>query len=148
MAVKLKGSREDQYNVTVAIDAPDPKNNINLGTFDKMSGGDQDSEETKYRPGNMGDEISLGGNRMVSNITVSRIYDLARDHNDVKKILALVGVGNVTVTKQPLDVGKNPFGSPIVYTGTLKSVKLPDHDSTSSSPGMLELEISAAGTIG
>jgi hypothetical protein len=48
-------SRLDQYNVTVSLDGTP------LGTFDKMTGGEIDSEETKYKPGGMAPQVSLGG---------------------------------------------------------------------------------------
>jgi hypothetical protein len=135
-------SREDQYAVTVQVDA------VSLGTFDKLSGGELDSEETKYRPGGMGAEVSLGGPKTVTNITVSRIYSLDADHStNLSTLKASVGKGVATVTKQPLDADGNTYGSPIVYTGVLKNVKLPDHDSGSNDPGMLELEISTNGTV-
>lgn len=135
-------SRLDQYNVTVKVGT------TNLGTFDKMTGGEIDSEELKYKPGAMATEISLGGPVTVGNITVSRLYDLNRDHGQVPTIKAAVGKGVVTVTKQPLDVNKAPFGSPIVYTGTLKQLKLPEPDSEGSgTAAMIELEITSTGLV-
>ena len=77
-------SREDQYNVTVVVGSSVVGQ---LGTFDKMSGGEIDSEEAKYRPGNMGAEISLGGYRMVTNITLSRLFVQGRDTGVVEQLL-------------------------------------------------------------
>lgn len=135
-------SLENQYSVTVRVGA------INLGVFDRFSGGEVDSEETKYSPGAMGPQVSLGGKTTVGNVTVSRLYELARDHAVSKDLIAAVGKSEVTVTKQPLDADRNPYGAPHVYTGKLKSVSFPDHNSESSDPGMLELEVSSAGAIG
>lgn len=135
-------SRLDQYNVTVKVGT------TNLGTFDKMTGGEIDSEELKYKPGAMQTEISLGGPVTVGNINVSRLYDLNRDHGLVPTIKAAVGKGSVVVTKQPLDINKTPFGSPIVYTGTLKQLKLPEPDSEGSgTAALIELEITSTGLV-
>lgn len=134
-------SREDQYSVTVNID------NTDLGVFDKLTGGEIDSEESKFRPGGMASQVSLGGYKTVSNLTVSRLYDLARDHLKVQFLLERVGKGSATISKQPLDVNGNPFGAPIVYTGKLKQVKLPDHDSESADAAMIELEFSPNATV-
>lgn len=137
----MAGTRADQYNVTVSI------NGTNYGTFDKMTGGDVDSEETKYNPGAMGASISLGGRRTVTNVTVQRLYDLQRDHHLVPTLLSLAGKADMTVSKQPLDADGNAFGSPVVYTGKLKMVQLPEHDSESNSAAMMSLEMSSAGTV-
>ncbi len=134
-------SREDQYSVTVSIDGTD------LGVFDKLTGGEVDSEETKFRPGGMQPHVSLGGYKTVNNVTVSRLYDLSRDHLKVPFLLDRVGKGTATISKQPLDTNGNPFGPPIVYTGKLKQVTLPDHDSESSDAAMIELEFSPSGTV-
>lgn len=141
-------SRQDQYNVTVSIDGKDQ------GTWDKMSGGEIDSEELKYKPGAMAPQVSLGGSVSVSNITVSRLYDLARDHSGTAGssgaafLKSRVGKAEVTVTKQPLDINGATFGAPIVYTGKLKQVKFPDADSEGNNAAMVELEISSAGAVG
>lgn len=131
-------SREDQYNVTVAV-AGKP-----LGTFDKLEGGEVDSEDHKFKPGGMAQEVSLGGSKSVNNVTVHRLYKLDRDHPLASFLIANVGKGDVVATKQPLDVDGNPFGKPIVYKGKLKQYTLPDHDSTSSSEALFQIEISAA----
>jgi hypothetical protein len=137
----MAGTRQDQYNVTVAI------NGTNYGTFDKMSGGDIDSEETKYNPGAMGAAVSLGGRKTVTNVTVSRLYDLQRDHHNAPTWIAAAGKADMTVVKQPLDADGNAFGAPIVYTGKLKMVQLPEHDSESNTAAMVTFEMSSAGTV-
>jgi hypothetical protein len=134
-------SREDQYAVSVVIDAR------NLGIFDKMGGGEVDSDDSKYRPGGMGAEISLGGTVSVGNLNISRMYDLERDHPLAPWLLSRAGKGQCRIIKQPLDTDGNAFGAPTVYTGRLKQVSLPDVDSESSDAGMLGLEVSSASTV-
>lgn len=134
-------SREDQYNVTVSIDG------TNLGTFDKMEGGEIDSEETRFKPGNMGPHVSLGGSIIVGNVTVTRLYDLLRDHPQVAFLKGRVGKGVMVVAKQSLDVNGNAFGKPVVYTGRFKMLTLPDVDSESADPAFMELEMTPFGTV-
>jgi hypothetical protein len=135
-------SRSDQYDVTVAIEGLG-----NLGTFDTFKGGEVDSDEQKYRPGGMGDPVSLGGAVTMGNVTVGRNYILERDHVIVHKLLALVGRANIVAVKQPLDLNKVPYGRPLVYQGKVKMVTPPEHDSTSSDPSMLEIEFVPTGTV-
>ena len=134
-------SRKDQYRVTVSVDG------LDLGVFDTFEGGEVDSEEKKYKPGGMAPEVSLGGSKSVSNITVGRLYVLERDHALLPTLFAKVGKGTVTANKQPLDVDGNVFGKPLVYTGKLKTVTPPDADSNSGDEAILALEISSAGTV-
>lgn len=135
-------SREDQYNVTVEVSY----NGVakSLGTFDKMTGGEIDSEESIFHPGGMAQAISLGGRVNVGNVTVSRLYDLARDHAIAGFLLGGVGKAEVTVTKTSLDVDGNAYGTPFVYQGKLKAFTPPEPDSESSDPAMFDLEISSA----
>jgi hypothetical protein len=135
-------SRQDQYNVTVAIEGLGQ-----LGTFDTFKGGEVDSDEQKYRPGGMADPVSLGGAVTMGNVTVSRNYVLNRDHDTIHTLLSLAGKATITVSKQPLDTNRVPYGRPLVYTGKLKTVTPPEHDSTSSDPAMLELEFVPTGTV-
>ena len=135
------GQRADQYAVSVTIDG------VNTGVWDKMSGGELDSEETKYKPGGLGSPISLGGSINPGNVTVSRLFDKDRDQPAAHGWLARVGKAAVTVTKQPLDVDGNTYGAPMVYSGTLKMVTPPEVDSESSDPALIELEVSTDATI-
>jgi hypothetical protein len=134
-------SRLDQYNVTVSLDGTP------LGTFDKMTGGEIDSEETKYKPGGMAPQVSLGGSVTVNNVTVSRLYRLDRDKAFESQLKSAVGKGAVKVTKQSLDVNGATFGSPLVYSGTLKQLTFPEPDSESSAAALVALEISSASVV-
>lgn len=135
-------SREDQFSVSAVMAYEGATRD--LGVFDKFDGGEVDSEESKFHPGGMAEQISLGGRVEVGNVTVSRLYDLARDHSDVGWVLRGAGKALVTVTKTSLDVDGNVYGRPLVYRGTLKTVTPPSHDSESSDPAMIEIEISSA----
>jgi hypothetical protein len=119
--------------------------NIPFGVWDKLEGGAVDSEETKYYPGGMRPQVSLGGRKTTDNITVRRLYRLSRDHDEAKRFVNWVGSANVVVTKQPMDLDGNPYGLPIVYSGTLKRVEFPDHDSESSDAGLISLEVTVDG---
>lgn len=136
-------SRQDQYSVTVSVEGLG-----NLGVFDKFTGGAVDSDEQKYRPGGMAPPVSLGGAVTMDNVVVSRMLDLQRDWALLRKLLNVAGLANITATKQPLDVNKVPFGRPLVYSGKIKTVTPPEHDSTSSDPGIFDIEFVPTGTIG
>ena len=135
-------SRQDQYAVSVTIDG------VNTGIWDKLTGGEVDSEETKYKPGAMAKEVSLGGSVNTGNVTVSRLYVLPRDHTSIKGWLNRVGKAPVTVSKQSLDTDGNVFGDPLVYSGILKMVTPPEVDSESSDAALVEIEVSTSGTVG
>lgn len=134
-------SREDNFSVTVKIGSTD------WGVWDKLSGGAIDSEELKYKPGAMAPAVSLGGSVNVENITVSRLFSRDVVQQKRKELYRAVGSALVTVTKQPLDGDRNPYGSPDVYTGILKTVTPPDADSESNDAALIAIEISSNGTI-
>lgn len=133
--------RVDQYDTRVTVDGRD------LGTFDKLTGGEIDSEETTYKPGGMGPRISLGGSVNVGNVTVSTLYDLSRIHLIIHWLIGRVGRGQIVVNKQPLDPDGNAFGRPLVYRGVLKQVNPPEVDSESSDAALIEMEMTPNGTV-
>jgi len=133
--------RADTYDIQVAVD------NRPLGTWDKLTGGEIDSEEYQFKPGAMGAPVSLGGSVNVGNVTVERLYDLATVHTQVHWLISRVGKGTVVIKKQPLDVNKNAFGRPITYRGILKQVIPPEVDSESSDAALLGLEVTCDGTV-
>jgi hypothetical protein len=134
-------SRLDQYAVSVSIDG------TSLGVFDKMSGGEIDSEETKYKQGGMVPPVTLGGSISVGNVTVQRLFRLDRDKQQESFLKSRVGKGSVTVSKQSLDVDGNPYGSPTVYRGTYKQLTFPEPDSESSAAALLQIEVSSATVV-
>src|SRR5215831_5454 len=134
-------TRQDTYNVSVTVFRPEnSKVAIIKGTWDKLTGGEVDSDDTKYYPGGMVDPISLGGRKSVGNLTISRLYRLERDHDAAQAMINAAGKSKVTVSKQPLDLDGNSSGRPIVYNGILKRVTFPEVDSEASGAGMIEIE--------
>jgi hypothetical protein len=114
--------------------------------WDKRSGGELDSEEYKFSPGAMAPSVSLGGRKTIGNITVSRLYRLVRDHQNLLQFLYNhVGKASMTVSQQPLDIDGNTFGKPIVWHGTLKRVTVPEMDSEGSDAALIELEMTVEG---
>lgn len=138
-------TRQDTYTVNVQLEDVATGNMLNLGTFDKFAGGAVDSDDNKYYPGGMVPPISLGGRRTVDNVTVSRLYRLARDHDHVQRHINGVGRAQMVVTKQPMDIEGHVYGRPIVYRGTLKRFLAPEVDSEASAAGLFELEMSVEG---
>src|SRR5262245_11254926 len=133
--------RQDQWSVALSVDG------VDLGIWDKASGGEIDSEETTYKPGAMAPPIALGGSVNVGALTVSRLYDLQRDHLQVHWLISRVGKGAAVAKRQPLDVDGNAFGKPITYTCRLKQVNPPEYDSESSDAALIELELTPQGTV-
>ncbi|HKV66544.1 MAG TPA: hypothetical protein VJN72_00535 [Gaiellales bacterium] len=127
-------TREDTQLVTLRVD------DVDFGVFDKKTGGNADSEETKYTPGGMAKEVSLGGRQTHENITLSREFDWGRDGPGVAYLIGRRGRAAVTIGQQFLDIDGNARGNPITATGTLKSVQVPDHDSSGNDAALLELE--------
>jgi hypothetical protein len=132
-------TREDTWLISLSIDGRD------LEVWDRWSGGEIDSDDSKYRPGGLAAEISLGGTRTVGNITLGRDYDYLRDHPLLPWLISKVGTGRASIGRQPLDLTGSPQGVPLTYTGTLKAVTPPDIDSMSNDAAILELEFSLDG---
>jgi hypothetical protein len=135
-------SRADQYAVTVTADG------ANLGIWDKLEGGEIDSEETKYKPGGMLPQVSLGGTVEVGNVTVSRLYTLDDLVGKLRNLRGRVGKADMVVNRQSLDIDGNSYGDAWVYRGKLKTLTLPEIDSESSDAAVVALEITPAGTVG
>jgi hypothetical protein len=136
-------SRQNQAAVTLTVDG------VDLGVWDKLSGGEIDSDETKYKPGGMGPHVSLGGAVEVGDLTVSRLYVLGRDTEKIHWLISRVGKGDCVCARSSLDADGNAWGTPgLVYTGKLKTLTPPELDSESSDAALIELVISPTGTIG
>lgn len=141
-------TRQDTWLVSVKVQNITRPNSglIDLGTWDKKTGGAVDSEELRYKPGGMAPSVSLGGSKNVENVVVSRLYRLVRDHQELLPwLMAGVGKARMQVSQLPLDIEGNSFGRPIIWTGTLKRCTPPEHDSESSDAAMIELEMTVEG---
>ena len=134
-------TREDTWLVTINIEGRD------LGIFDKLEGGEVDSDENKYYPGGMAPEISLGGRQTIGELTASRYYDTQRDHPIFAWIRQQAGAGRGIVSAVPLDFHGNPAGPPIVYTGIVKTANLPDIDSESGDAAVMEIAFTPDGLV-
>lgn len=132
--------RQDQWSNTVTI------NGRPMGVWDTLDGGESDSEETKYKPGGMQPEISLGGSRSIGNLTLARLLT-RQDWDFMRTAMNNTGTWRCTVSRQPLDIDGNPFGRPLTYRGVLKTVTPGATDSSSSDAQMWEIVVSTEGSV-
>ncbi len=140
-------SRQSQSLIFVSVELTPGKMTRLPDPFDKRTGGDADSGETKYKPGGMGPEVPLGGTPTVSNVTVTRYYDLDRDHDLATALAGRVGRAKMSVSDQPLDANGIPVGKPRIWTGILKTVNFPDSDSGSDTASTFDLVCSTGGRV-
>lgn len=139
------GTRQNQWITTVALTDPATGETRNLGAYDKQTGGGVDSEESVYMAAG-GERRSLGGTVTPDNVVVSRNYDQVADGANLGWILALVGRGVASITKQPTDGGFVATSRPIVWAAaTLKRCTPPEVDSESNTAGQIELEFTPSG---
>jgi hypothetical protein len=132
--------RMDQWSNTVVIDGRP------FGVWDTLDGGESDSEETKYRPGGMKPQVSLGGSRSIGNLTLSRLLSRP-DWTYARSLMSRTGQAKCVVSRQPLDTDGNPWGTPLTYRGTLKTVTPGGSDSNSSDAQTWEIVISTEGSV-
>jgi hypothetical protein len=148
MADTPRPTRQDTWLISVQVENPgNPGHMIDYGTFDKMTGGAKQSQATQYRPGGMGDPISLGGKPTVTNVVVSRLARVYRDLQNIRQLLDAVGQSKMVVSRVPLDFEGNTYaGIPqMVYTGKLDRVSVPDIDSEGNAATLIELEMVVEG---
>jgi hypothetical protein len=136
-------SLESLSRVTASVDGIGP-----LGQFATRTGGNADSEEAKHSDGGGLPERALGGRPTTENVTITREFRPDRDLPLRNRLLAARGRRHMVVTDQPLDADYNAIGSPTVWTGIVKSVNMPDSDSMSNDPAMVEIEMSTDAVVG
>jgi hypothetical protein len=134
-------TRQDTWQIRMHLSDPQ----VWLGVWDKKTGGEIDSDETKYNPGAMRDPISLGGKKTVGNITLQRIYDRVDDHDNIMRLINGVGKRKCRVSVHPMTFFGHNWGKALLYDGVLKRVSLPDVDSESNSAALIEVEITIDG---
>jgi hypothetical protein len=131
------GQRSDLFSVAVTATDPATGESRQIGLWDGLSGGELDSEETVYN--------ASGGKTTPGNVVLKRLYDLTRDNPNEAFMLALVGRGDISVSKQPTNSAYAASGRPMSYLGTLKRYTPPEVDSDSSDPAMVEIEVTVKG---
>ena len=133
-------TREDTWLVTVTV------GDRALGVFDGFSGGEIDSEEALYSPGGMAAEISPR----------RPAHDRQRDRQPLLRPGARLAADQVARRRRsasarcsigytPLDPSGARGGDPLTYSGTLKTVTPPEHDSTGNDAAQIELEFTCDG---
>jgi hypothetical protein len=135
--------RNDQFKVTVSITGV----TMDTDPWDTTTGGDTDSTETKYRPGGMAPEVSLGGSVSVANLVLTRNFMAGRDDTLIADLRSAAGKKPASVTIQPLDGDGNPFGTGETFKGILQRVRGPQPDSMSQDAAMIEMEIAPGATV-
>lgn len=120
----------------------------NLGVFDTWSGGNVTADNTKHRRGGMGEQVAVGGPSTIDDVTISRDYDLERDHQHAHWLSNAVGRAWVVAAKQYLDTDGVKFGRPIIITGVLIGYNQPEGDSDSGDVAMFEIVINPNGAVG
>lgn len=135
--------RQDQWQNTVTIDG------TSYGVWDTMAGGAVGATETKYSPGGMGPQVSLGGKSNVDNLTLGKLLEPnTTEWGRVKHLMATrTGKADVSVSRQPLDIDGNPFGEPLTYTGKLLTVTPGDTDSNSEAAQVWQITVSTHGSV-
>lgn len=128
---------ENRFQVNLSIDGED------WGIWDSQSGGEVEAELSSYQPGgaNVDPIVEQNKKKPPSEITLSRHYDIDRDHARIDELEAKVGVGYCVISKQPLDGDDNPLGKPKTNTGRLMSMSPPDYDSESEDTAKIEITI-------
>jgi hypothetical protein len=127
------GQTQQQVLLTAVVDG------FPLGVFDTKSGGETTAEPNKRRSGGMGKQKSYAALPDHGDVTLSRDYELERDHELVRRLRARVGRARMTISEQPLDENGAPWGRPIIHTGRLIGVSPSDVDSDSADVQMFEL---------
>lgn len=140
--------RQDQWLNTVTLHRANGTV-VPLGVWDTLGGGNADASETKYRPGGMSSEVSLGGPVSIGNITLGRLLDKNRGDWDLIRELmsAQVGKARCDVSRQPLDDDGNPYGKPLNYSGKLQSVNPGDTDSNATAAQVWQIVVSTDGSV-
>ena len=129
----LSGSRQDTWITYVTLAG------VSLGPWDQFSGGEVDSEETKYRPAGYDQEISLGGRKTFTNVTTARYWDdwIASIYRWLQRC---VGQQRGFIQRVPFTADWIQVGAPQGYGGTLKRVAAPEVDSMGNDAALVEME--------
>lgn len=132
--------RVDQAYVTVTVSYRGETRD--LGPFNAEEGGNATADGSKVRRGGTRQRRALGGVKDVEDITLTRDYDLARDHNNIHWLYNATGSARGVIKWFPLDDNDRPYGRPFNQTGVLIGCTKPGLDMDSSDPAELVLVFS------
>jgi hypothetical protein len=144
--VAIQSRRQDQAYVTAT--ATYKGETRDLGVFNGSDGGGATADSSKIRRGGTRARKALGGVPDLEDITLSRDYDLGRDHALAKWLYGATGTADMVVNWWPLDDDDNPYGDPFVYTGKLIGCTKPGLDMTSSDPAEFQIVVSCDTPVG
>src|SRR3954462_14666845 len=106
----IQSRRADQaYVVVTATYRGETKD---IGVFNGFDGGGATSDSSKVRRGGSRTRTALGGVPDIEDVTVTRDYDLARDHSIIHWLYNAVGTADMRASWWPLDDDDRPFGQP------------------------------------
>lgn len=135
MTTPGRASSQRHFRVRAAI------NGVDLGVFDRRSGGGTSANNPKHTPGSApSSRVALGGARETEDVTVSRDFVATRDHDLIRQFRPLCGLAEMTVSQVPLDKDGREFGRPDIWTGVLASISTPEYDGAADA-GMATFEI-------
>lgn len=115
------------------------------GFWATFSGGEVSVEHSRVFDGGALTPDLLTGNPTISDITVSRGYDVTRDgpiRANLQRALAQGRSFETTITRTPTDEDYTPTGPPEVYEVKLKTVTPSDADANSADAARLQLVFS------
>jgi hypothetical protein len=139
--------RSDTWLNTVTVNGtlfPGPN-----GVWDTFKGGEVDSEASTYKAGGMVDQEAIGGQETIGPVTLDKALDLQADWGVAQQLMAAsIGNAPIVISRQPLDINKNPSGNPLTYKGIVKSCSLGDTDSNKSDIQMWTISAVVSGPIG
>lgn len=130
----------NQFNVTIQIKNPATGAWVNLGIWDKVSGGDVTSAITKYQPGGGQKEIVLSNKASRADLVASKDCDVDIDWPLIELLESWCGNADASITLQATRPNYDATGiKPRPIVGTLTGVAGPSPDSTSAEVGLLQL---------
>jgi len=138
-------TQEQNYSVVLYVGGGSIANAKSLGVFDKFDGGEIDSETKTYRPGGMAEAEVLVGLASTGEVKISKGFDAEKDGAMKKWLNSQIG-SYAAAIKTPLKSDKSPvIEGQETFTGVVKSVSTPTHDSEGNSVSMIEVTLTIRG---
>lgn len=107
--------------------------------FSRKTGGRRTAQVTKARDGGKLEPEVFTGFGETEDVTVSRLYDAARDAPLIARLYPLVGRWRGSISITPTDANLVPIAKATVYHGVLNGCTPPEVDADSSEPARFEL---------